>query len=270
MGYHATEHTLDRAGSRLHYWLAGPAAAPLVVLAHGMTLDHRMFEQQMPVLANTYRVLAWDMRGHGRSQPAGDTFTIDLLVADLLAILEHAGHHQAIMVGHSLGGIVAQELAFRQPERVAGLMAWGCSCITLPPARPLALATRGARPALQLLRLLPYWPLLRLSAERMAERPAVRAQAVALASRIPRALFLQILAALATSLHAEPGYRFTRPLLIAYGERDRYGNPRRAAHAWAARDRQAQVIAIPGAGHNANQDNPAAFNRALLAFLAAL
>ena len=81
MGYHATEHTLDRSGSRLHYWLAGPAAAPLVVLAHGMTLDHRMFEQQMPVLADTYRVLAWDMRGHGRSQPAGDTFTIDLLVA---------------------------------------------------------------------------------------------------------------------------------------------------------------------------------------------
>ena len=263
----AAEHVLERAGCRRRYWLAGPEDRPLVVLSHGMALDHRMFDAQARALAGDYRVLAWDLRGHGRSQPAGAPLTVAALVDDLLAILYQVGRQRAAIVGHSLGGIVAQELAFRFPARVSALATFGCSCITLPAPAPQALANRYASIPLRVLRHVPHWPLLRLSVALMAERPETRAQAAEMASRITPAVFLQTLAALATSMHPEPNYRFEQPLLIAYGARDRYGRPQRAARAWAARDTQAQVVAIPGAGHNANQDNPAAFNDALLDFL---
>ncbi len=270
VGVPASEHVVERAGCRLHYWLAGPEAAPLVVLTHGMALDHRMFADQLPALAGGYRVLTWDMRGHGLSQPAGAPFTIARAVDDLLAIVFHAGRQRAVFVGHSLGGIVAQELAFRFPARVVGLAAFGCSCATLPLARPLALALGLAPLSVALLGRLPYWPVQRLGIARMAERREVRALAADMAGRLARATFLEVVAALASSRHGERGYRVAQPLLLLYGERDRYGNPRRAMRAWAARDQHARVVGLPAAGHNANQDNPAAFNRALLAFLASL
>lgn len=260
-------YTLTRAGCRLHYWLAGPERAPLVVLAHGMTLDHRMFDAQVAALAGEYRVLTWDMRGHGRSQPVGERLTVATLADDLLALLYRIGRQRAIVVGHSLGGIVAQELAFRFPPRVAALASYGCSCITLPATSPMAKASRVAPPLMRLVRHVPYWPLLRLSVMQMALRPEARALAADMASRVPQATFLQILEALATSLHPEPRYAFRQPLLLIYGEQDRYGNPRRSAATWAARDRQAEIVAIPDAGHNANQDNPEAFNAALLRFV---
>ncbi|MFN8567904.1 MAG: hypothetical protein U0Z44_10390 [Kouleothrix sp.] len=197
-----------------------------------------MFEQQMPVLADTYQVLAWDMRGHGRSQPAGDAFTIDLLVADLLAVLEDAGTTPAIMVDRLAGRHCRQELAFRQPERVAEADGLGLF-VHHPAAGPAAgaPATRGARPATAAGGCYPTGhataPLGQADGRAW---PAVRAQAVALASRIPRALFLQILAALATSA-CRARLSLHRGLLIAYGERDRYGSPRRAAHLGRARPR---------------------------------
>lgn len=265
----AEEHMLERAGGRLRYWLAGPADRPLVVLLHGMVLDHRMFDAQVAALAGEYRVLTWDLRGHGRSRPAGEPFAVAGAVDDLLAILYRVGRQRAVFVGHSLGGIVAQELAFRFPARVAGLVSFGCSCITLPVSRPMALFQRVAPLPLRLLRLAPHWLLLRLAVARMAERPEVRAQAAEMASYVSREVFVQVVAALATCTHAEPTYRFEQPLMLVYGERDRYGDPRRAALAWAARDRQAWVVGLPGAGHNANQDDPGAFNARLLDFLSA-
>jgi pimeloyl-ACP methyl ester carboxylesterase len=260
---------LDREGCRLHYWLAGPDDRPLVMLTHGMALDHRMFDQQVAALAGDYRVLTWDLRGHGQSQPAGAPFTIARALGDLLAILDQVGVQQAAFVGHSLGGIIAQELAFRAPDRVSALAAYGCSCVTLPLARPAARALRLASLAMDLLKHIPHWPLLRLGAAQMAVRPEVRAQAAAMASHVSQPVFLDVIAALAASRHGEPGYRMPQPLLLLYGEHDRFGRPQRAMRAWAARDRQAQLAAIPNAGHNANQDNPTEFNQRLRAFLSA-
>jgi len=262
-----TAHVLERAGCRLHYWLTGPDERPLIVLTHGLTLDHRMFDPQVPALAGDYRVLTWDLRGQGRSQPIGTAFTIGALLDDLLAILDQVGRQRAIIVGYSLGGIVAQELAFRFPRRVLALVAFGCSCITLPIPWHMVLAMRLAPLPLRLMRFVPYWPMLRLSAAQMAERPEVRVQVADMLSRVSQDTFLKLVTALARCMHGEPGYGIELPLLIAYGECDRYGDPKRAAKGCARRDRQARVAVIPNAGHNANQDNPEAFNALLLDFL---
>lgn len=84
---------------------------------------------------------------------------------------------------------------------------------------------------------------------------------------VSREEFLTIWQAAAHTLHEEPGYRIERPLLITHGEEDQLGNISKVAPEWAARDPKSRYVVIPGAGHNANQDNPTFFNRLLFEFL---
>src|SRR5262245_62124760 len=103
------EYTLQREGCPLHYWLGGDEKRPLIVLTHGATGDHRQFDAQLHILTDKYRVLTWDMRGHGKSQPIGADFTVPRAVDDLLAILDTIGIQQAVFIGQSTGGYVIQE-----------------------------------------------------------------------------------------------------------------------------------------------------------------
>lgn len=82
-----SERTLLHSDSTIHYWIGGAQGRPLVTLTHGATMDHRMFDAQIPALAGKYRVLVWDVRGHGRSQPLGRDFSIAAAVEDLLAVV---------------------------------------------------------------------------------------------------------------------------------------------------------------------------------------
>src|SRR6185369_15782715 len=97
----------------------------------GATLDHRSFDEQVKLLESDYRVLNWDVRGHGLSQPLGGAFSLKDCADDLLAILDEAGYQQAVFVGLSMGGNITQELVFAQPERVTALVLLDCACNTL-------------------------------------------------------------------------------------------------------------------------------------------
>jgi pimeloyl-ACP methyl ester carboxylesterase len=106
---------LTRHGCPIHYWLHGDdASLPLLVLTHGAGCDHRMFDPQLPALDGLCRTLTWDVRGHGQSRPMGDaSFTLDRVVDDLVAILDHIGTGDVIIGGQSMGGLVAQVFAER-------------------------------------------------------------------------------------------------------------------------------------------------------------
>lgn len=263
-----TEYVVPRAGSQVHVWVTGPTDGPLIVLTHGASMDHRMFDEQLtPLVGAGYRVLTWDIRGHGRSQPIGQV-PIDVtdMAEDLLAILDHLGIAGPICVGgQSLGGYVAQELAYREPERVGAMVIIGSTCITMPIARWEQWALRSS----------PWWfvpwpwqHLKRTVATSTALRPDVRAYAEAAIAMMSKADFVQIWRGVARSLRPEAGYQIEVPLLLTHGNQDRTGNIARTAPAWAARDPQCRYEVIPDASHNANQDNPEHFNRVLLDFLA--
>jgi pimeloyl-ACP methyl ester carboxylesterase len=255
---------LKRDGATLHYWLAGRADRPLVALTHGATMDHRMFDAQVAALAPEYRTLTWDVRGHGRSQPLGAGFSVRDAACDLLAILDQLDVSEAAFVGQSLGGNIAQEIAFSAPERVAALALLGCACNTL---KLSLLENALLRLSLPLLTLYPTERLRRTIAERVAITPVVRAYALDAGRQVSRRDFLTIWAALTRCLHAEPGYRITQPLLLMHGAHDNLGNFKKSYPIWAARDTHGAFAVIPNAGHNANQDHPAYFNALLLAFL---
>lgn len=259
------EGVLERAGSKIHYWTAGPDDAPLVAFTPGATMDHRMFDAQVgPVLGAGYRVLTWDPRGHGLSKPIGLDLTVRSAAEDLLALLDIVGADRAALVGQSFGGNVAQELVFSHPERVGALVVIGCTCNTLMPSR-MGLLALELSPLV--FRLWPYGDLKKRVANAVSEKPEVREYARDAVGLVSRKEFLTIWRAVADALHDEPGYRIDHPLLITHGERDRLGNIAAIAPAWTARDPNSRRVEIPAAGHNANQDNPAFFNQLLLDFL---
>jgi pimeloyl-ACP methyl ester carboxylesterase len=230
-------------------------------------MDHRMFDPQLPVLTQAgYRVLTWDMRGHGVSKPIGRTpITIRDFADDLLAILNELGVATPIcVVGQSLGALLAQDIVYRHAERVACVVVIGATCMTLPIAWWESAALKSSP---FWLRLWPYAQFQRLLARVTALRPEVQAYALEATRQLNKQEFFHIWEAVAGAIRPIPGYRIEHPLLLTHGDQDRTGNIAKTAPRWAARDPNSRYEVIPDASHNANQDNPVVFNRILLDFL---
>lgn len=107
----------------LHVEVAGDG--PPVVLLHGLTASHRYVVMGSRHLERAgHRVLAYDARGHGASDPAPDAgaYRYEDLADDLVAVLAEHGMHRAVLVGASMGAHTAVRVALRRPELVAGLV----------------------------------------------------------------------------------------------------------------------------------------------------
>jgi pimeloyl-ACP methyl ester carboxylesterase len=108
-------------GAELALTIAGPADGPTVVLAHGWTNGREVWAPVAHRLIRAgHRVVLYDQRGHGSSTSGRDGFTIPRLGADLHAVLEAVDARDAVLVGHSMGGMTIQSLATHHPEVLAG------------------------------------------------------------------------------------------------------------------------------------------------------
>ena len=96
---------------------------PPLVLVHGYTGDVSEWENQIEEFAGDFRVLVLDNRGHGQSEAPTDieAYTVELMVEDTLAVIAVAGFEKYHLVGHSMGGAVALEIALRHPGRLFSL-----------------------------------------------------------------------------------------------------------------------------------------------------
>ncbi len=115
-------------GVGLHYVVEGPEGAPVVALSNSLSTDLRMWAPQMAALTARYRVLRYDVRGHGRSEAVPAPYSVEMLADDLAGLIDGLGLGAVHVVGLSLGGMTAQVLAVRRPELVAslGLVATTC------------------------------------------------------------------------------------------------------------------------------------------------
>ena len=112
--------TVDLDGITLHYTDEGTGEP--VVLLHGFPLSTELWKPQRAALTATYRVIALDLRGHGRSDPPHGASSIGMYADDVVAILDELGIGQATVAGLSMGGYVVMALLRRHPERVQGVM----------------------------------------------------------------------------------------------------------------------------------------------------
>jgi 3-oxoadipate enol-lactonase len=100
------------------YTEAGPADAPVVVLSNSLGATRAMWDPQVPALAERYRVITYDTRGHGESPVPAGPYSLDDLVDDLVALLDEVGAERAHVAGLSLGGMTGMRLAAREPARL--------------------------------------------------------------------------------------------------------------------------------------------------------
>lgn len=108
-------------GRRVYYASAGEGSRT-IVLIHGWTCDHTFWDAQVAALKGRYRVLAVDLPGHGRSDPAPE-YSMRRFARAVNAVLEREGAGRAILAGHSMGGAVMLEFARLYPGKVVAIVA---------------------------------------------------------------------------------------------------------------------------------------------------
>jgi pimeloyl-ACP methyl ester carboxylesterase len=240
----------------------------LVMLLHGVGGGQTVWPWQLDALAGAgYRVVAWDMPGYGGS-PLIDPYDMAGIAAACARLVRHLGASRAVLVGHSMGGMVAQELFAHEPALVAGLVLYGTSPAFGRPdgdwqqsflrARLAPLDAGGTMPA-----------LARSLVEMMlgdAPDPQGVAVAVDSMSRLRPEVYRASLQALVGFDQRAVLDRIAVPTLALVGERD--GNaPPAVMEKMAAKIRDAQYVCMPGAGHLASMEQPQAFNAIVLDFL---
>jgi pimeloyl-ACP methyl ester carboxylesterase len=109
-------------GCRLHYETHGPHDGEPLLLLEGLGGDIPGWRRNIPTFARELFVVAFDLRGNGRSDAPDEAVTIETFVEDAVAVLHFVGLESAHVYGQSFGGMVAQELALTHPERVRSLI----------------------------------------------------------------------------------------------------------------------------------------------------
>lgn len=261
--------SIERAGQRVHFEVSG--AGPAVLLGHSYLCSGEMWRGQAPVLAERYRVVNVDFRGHGGSAPAAGPFGIYDLVDDLAAVLDELGIERAVWVGLSIGGMVAVRAALVRPERVAALVLMDSHAGAERPwikvkYRLLGTLVRlfGVRPVVPAI-----LPLMFGETSRRDRQPLVTEWADRMASSHVPSMLLGLDALVGRDSVSGRLGEVAAPALVVVGEEDR-ALPPALSRELAAGLAAGRLVTVPKAGHLSALEQPEAVNRALLEFLGAL
>lgn len=233
----------------------------------GLSFSLEMWHRTAPYLARHFRVILFDNRGVGRSDVPEGPYLIRRMAQDAVAVLDAAGVNSAHVIGASMGGMIAQEMALTYPERVRSLIL-GCTwCGGLRAARPGFTEIRRLQNYHRLSpegKLRAFVPLLYTAdtpVERIEEDIALRMKVLPTAKGYQNQLIGLLLW---NSWNRLP--RIKQPVKIMHGEFDRL-IPVANAHLIATRIPHAQVCVLPNAGHVFTTDQPELSNREALSFL---
>jgi pimeloyl-ACP methyl ester carboxylesterase len=238
-----------------------------LVCLHGISSNSRSWQRQLDLPPEGCRVIAWDAPGYGQSDDPPEALPMAFYADQLAGFMEALRLSKAVIVGLSLGGVLAQEFYRRHPARCQALVLADTN--TGGGARPPA--ERQARLERRLK------ALAELSLAEMA-----RQRAPALLSPNPPPGLVAEVEAMMGEIHP-PGYRYmvmaldgvdtrevlatiSAPTLVLWGEHDRV-TPREEAEVLRAGIPGAAFEVIAGAGHLSNLEQPAAFSQAVKTFL---
>jgi pimeloyl-ACP methyl ester carboxylesterase len=112
----------ERDGISLAYDDTGASDLPAIVFLHGLSMARSSWARFVPDLEGRFRVLQLDQRGHGESSHAPGTYVLDSYLADTVAFLEDVVADPAVLVGHSLGGVIAHGIAQQRPDLVRAVL----------------------------------------------------------------------------------------------------------------------------------------------------
>lgn len=109
-------------GIRLYHEVSGKPDGPILLLSNSLASTLHMWDPQMPSFERHFRVIRYDSRGHGQSDAPDGPYSIEMLTADAIGLLDHLGIARTHFCGLSKGGMVGQRLATLHPDRVDRLV----------------------------------------------------------------------------------------------------------------------------------------------------
>ncbi|SFO99463.1 alpha/beta fold hydrolase [Pseudomonas borbori] len=253
----------DHDGCQLHYEEYGKGAP--VLLVHGLGSSTRDWEYQIPELAAHYRVVAIDIRGHGRSDKPRERYSIAVFAEDVAALIEHLGLEKVHLVGISMGGMIGFQLGVERPELLESL------CIVNSGPEVKAKSPRD------FLEIVKRWSLSRLLsldaiAKGLGRLLFPKPEQAELRRKIEERWPLNDKRAYLASLDAIIGWgvrerltRITCPTLVISADRDY--TPIAQKEAYVKEMPNARLLVIEDSRHATPLDQPQRFNSSLLAFL---
>ncbi|HBY98732.1 MAG TPA: hypothetical protein DEP84_33095 [Chloroflexi bacterium] len=251
----------------IHYATNGDG--PPLLFITGIGYGAWFWHKQVPVLSQRFQVITFDNRGAGASDRPDGPYTTSQMAADTAGLLDALGIKRASVVGHSLGGFIAQELTLSRPELVnklvlAGTSYGGPNVIPVTPGALAVLTNRQGDPV----ELVKRGIAIAAAPGFAGRHPEVMTELLRyrLTNPVPPAQYqAQVMAGAAHNVEARIG-QIHCPTLILFGEHDRVV-PSGNAELLAARIPGAQVKILPGVGHIFPIEDPGATNAALLEFL---
>lgn len=243
-----------------------------LVFAYGLGGNTGLWAGQIDALAQHYRFIIWDPRGHGKSEspPQREQYGQEISARDLHGLLDHLDIEKAYVGGLSMGGGIAARFALSYPERVAALLIIdSASASGLPMSAPM----RAMRQ--KTIELAETQGMAAVADYAIEANPNLRTRAEASpeAHRRLRGMFLDlnptgyantIRALLDGTFPTEQLSTLTMPTLVLVGAEDPALAAARLTH---DRIPGSQLVILPNAGHLSNLDRPAAFNSSILDFL---
>lgn len=250
-----------------------PNSVP-VIFIHGFPFSHRMWTfpgGQTEALSGTNRVIAYDVRGHGESEVGTGHYTIEFFVDDLIGLMDHLQIHKAIICGLSMGGYIALRAVERHPDRVLGLVLCDTKSDTDPNEGKVKRSAAIKNVQINGMKQYAAEYVKNVFAPESFDRKsdAVKMIQSIVERTAPISIFGSLLALAARTDTTAFLPNITCPTLILVGEKDLLTPP---ASAQAMKDKIPNSImhVIPNAAHMSNMENPEAFNKHLVEFIATI
>lgn len=250
------------------YELTGPADAPVVVLIHGLGLNRACWQWTTPGLSDAYRVLSYDLYGHGESSAPPRSPSLSLFSDQLRALLDHCAVEGATIAGFSLGGMIARRFAQDAPQRVQALIILHSPHKRSDAAQAAILMrvdqAREDGPQSTIEAALERWFTETFRRANPDMLDTVRGWVTANRKDIYHTIYRVLADGIDEIVAPKPPINC--PALVITGDED-FGNGPEMTEAIAAEIPGAEALILPGLRHMALVENPEAVNRPMRQFL---
>jgi non-heme chloroperoxidase len=249
---------------RLEYVEQGDPTGLPVVCLHGVTDSWHSFEPVLPLLPSSLRVFSLTQRGHGDSDRPAHGYHLRDFAADVSLFLDAQGIDDAVIVGHSMGSVVAQRFALDYPGRTRGLVLMGTflSFRANPGMAEFCELAAGLEDPID------REFARQFQADTLAHpvAPAFFELVVAESMKVPARVWSAAFSAFLEDENTAELDRIAAPTLLVWGERDAFA-PRADQDGIVARIPGARLLVYEGAGHALHWEDPARFAADLAAFV---
>ena len=240
--------------------ISGSPESPVMVMSHSLGSSMRMWDQQWDALNSSFRLIRYDTRGHGESTSPQGPYSLDQLGDDLISLLDALEINSCVFVGLSMGGMIAQNLGLRFPDRLRKLILCDTAAVIPDEAQPLwdgrLIRVRSLGMHSLVEETMERW----FTAEWISKKPVAidNIREIMLSTQVEG--YCGCAAAIRQLDYIDQLKNLTLPTHIIVGESDA-STPVAASRVIHSQIRHSTLSIIPSASHLSNVEQPARFNQ---------